>query len=84
MAKYELLERAFIDQRLWEPGEVVEVSDDVIPGPHMKPVDASAKAAFKKTGFVNHEMSTHEIVDKIADFGASPQGIKSGMDAVGQ
>ncbi|MFZ0931245.1 MAG: hypothetical protein WAN11_21745 [Syntrophobacteraceae bacterium] len=83
MAKYKLLERAFIDQRLWEPGETVEVGDDVIPGPHMQPVDAAARAAFKKTGFVNHEMSTHEIVDKIADFGASPQSVKSGMDASG-
>jgi hypothetical protein len=49
----------------------------------MQPMDAAARTAFKKTGFVNHEMSTHEIVDKIADFGASPQGIKSGMEASG-
>lgn len=81
MAKYELLERAFINQVLWEPGTVVEVADDVIPGPHMKPVDVAAKAAFKKTGFVNGATLQNDIVDKIADFGASPQGIKSGINA---
>ncbi|MGO8945426.1 MAG: hypothetical protein ACLQJ7_17365 [Syntrophobacteraceae bacterium] len=81
MAKYELLEKAFIHNRIWEPGEVVEVDDSVVPGPHMKPVDAAAKAAFKKAGIVNHEMSTHEIVDRIAHFGATPQGVKSGMNA---
>jgi hypothetical protein len=81
MAKYELLERAFINQCLWEPGAVVEVGDDVIPGPHMKPVDAAAKAAFKKTGFVNSASMEHDIVDRIADFGASPAGVRSGMNA---
>ena len=81
MAKYKLLERAFIDQCVWEEGSIVEVADDVIPGPHMVPQDAAARAAAKRHGVVNHEMSVHEIVDKIADFGASPQGIKSGMNA---
>jgi hypothetical protein len=81
MAKYELLERAFINQILWEPGAVVDVADDVIPGPHMKPVDAAARTAFKKTGFVNGPTLQNEVVDRIADFGASPQGVKSGMNA---
>ena len=78
MAKYELLERAFIHQRLWEPGEEVEVDDSVIPGPHMKPLDAAAKTAFKKTGFVLGASQPHDVVDSIAAFGASPTG-KSGM-----
>ncbi len=81
MAKYELLERAFINERLWEPGETVEVADDVIPGPHMKPVDAAARAAFKKTGFINGPSLQNEIVDSIAAYGASPAGMKSGINA---
>jgi len=44
-------------------------------------MDAAARAAMKKHGVVNHEMSAHEIVDKIADFGASPQGVRSGINA---
>jgi hypothetical protein len=83
MAKYELLERSFINQMLLDPGAVVEVSDDVVPGPHMKPVDAAAKAAFKKTGYTVGAVTEHEIVDSIASFGASPAGIKAGMNASG-
>lgn len=83
MARYELLERSFINQTLLDPGAIVEVDDDVIPGPHMKPVDTAAKTAFKKTGFVVGAVTEHEIVDSIATFGASPAGVKSGMNASG-
>ncbi len=81
MAKYELLERAFIHNRLWEPGEVVEVDDSVIPGPHMKPLDAAAEKAFKKTGFALGVVPERDLVDAIATFGATPAGMKSGMNA---
>ncbi|MFZ0945691.1 MAG: hypothetical protein WB930_00050 [Syntrophobacteraceae bacterium] len=81
MAKYELLEKAFIHNRIWEPGETVEVDDSVIPGPHMKPLDAAAEKAFKKTGFTLGAVQQHDIVDAIASFGATPQGVKAGMTA---
>ncbi len=80
MAKYELLERSFVHNRLWEPGEVVEVDDSLVPGPHMKPVNAAAEKAFKKTGHVLGVIPERDLVDAIATFGASPQGVKSGMN----
>jgi hypothetical protein len=48
MARYELLQKAFIDVRVHEAGETVTVADDVIPGPYMKPLDKAAIAAFRK------------------------------------
>ena len=81
MAKYKLLEKAFINQLLLEAGSEVVVPDDVIPGPHMQPMDAAARAAFKKTGFINGASLQNEIVDSIAAYGASPAGMKSGINA---
>ncbi len=81
MAKYKLLEKAFINQLLLEAGSEVVVPDDVIPGPHMEPMDAAARAAFKKTGFINSASLQNEIVDSIAAYGASPAGMKSGINA---
>ena len=53
MAQYKLLETAFINQRLYVEGEICEVDDSVIPGPHMVPQDDAAKKAFKKAGITN-------------------------------
>jgi glutathione S-transferase len=78
MAKYKLLERAFIHQRLWEPDEIVEVADDLMPGPHMVPQDSAARAAVKKYGVIVGEAAQHSLVDSIASFGAAPP-IKHGM-----
>ena len=51
MAKYKLLEKAFINDRLWETDEIVDVPDDVTPGPHMLPLDAAAhQAALRQPG----------------------------------
>lgn len=49
MAKYEVLERSFINHRVHEVGEFVEheFSDGGTHGPNLKPVDGSAKAAPK-------------------------------------
>lgn len=84
MAKYELLEKAFIDNRIYEAGEIAEVGDSVIPGPFMKPVDAEAKKRAKEVGLVLGPMP--DPVDqltamKVEAIGASPQGVKSGMAA---
>ena len=82
MAKYELLEKSFIDNRIWEPGEIVEVPDDLIPGPHMVPVDDAAKRVAKKLGLVNGPLPdpVHELTLTDAErMGASPQGVKTGM-----
>ncbi len=84
MAKYLILERAFINNRLYEPGESVDVADEVIPGPHMKPVDAAAKKVAKSIGLVNEDMPdfvdqmTPNTVD-VTSYGASPQIGQSGM-----
>ena len=79
MAKYEILERSFIHQRLWEPGEIVTVDDDLVPGPHMKPLDAAARKAIKKNGIIVGCIVNY--VDAITGFGVSPQDVKSGINA---
>jgi hypothetical protein len=88
MAKYKLLEKAFIHNRLYDPAiegqDVVEVSDDTIPGPHMVPLDAAAKKAAKEVGLVNGPIPDpiNEITMTEAErLGASPQAVKSGMAA---
>ena len=48
MAKYELLEKAFINNRIYEVGEVVDVDNSAIPGPFMKPIDARRKSGPRK------------------------------------
>lgn len=46
--RFTVTERAFIENGLREPGEVVEVPDDVVPGPHMLPVAGDKKAEAAK------------------------------------
>jgi len=50
MAKYKLTDTAYLAERLLAPGEVVEVADTVVPGPHMNPVDDAARRAVKAAG----------------------------------
>ena len=87
MAKYKLLEMAYINNTLLNAGAIVTVPDGTIPGPHMQPVDETAKRAFAKAGVKNCDIPNYiddmtGLVDVTA-FGASPQGIKAGiaMDA---
>lgn len=82
MAKYKLLEKAFIDNRLYEAGEIVEVSGNCIPGPHMSPHDAEARKKAREVGLVNGPLP--DPVDqltamKVEAIGASPQDVRSGM-----
>jgi hypothetical protein len=81
MAKYRFLEKAFINERLWEINEEVDLPDDVIPGPHMLPMDNAARNAIKKAGVVNGPIPdpVDELTKDPANFGASPPGVKSGM-----
>lgn len=84
MATYKLLEKAFIDNRIYEPGETVTVADDVVPGPFMKPLDAAAKKMAKEVGLVVGP--SPDPVDQITatnaeTIGAAPQNVKSGMAA---
>ncbi len=79
MAKYKLLEKSFIHQRLWDEGEIVDVDDNLVPGPHMQPMDAAARTAVKKYGVVVGATLEHSVVDSIATYGATPAGMKSGM-----
>jgi hypothetical protein len=87
MARYEILEKSFINDRLWQPGEIVEVPDSVTPGQHMKPVDAAAKRRAKEVGLVNGpspdwaDQIAASAAAREADLAASPQGIRSGMNA---
>jgi hypothetical protein len=86
MAKYKLLERSFINNRIHEEGDTVEISDGIIPGPHMVPVDDAAKRIAKRVGLVNGPIPDpiNEITMTEAErMGASPQEVKSGMAASG-
>jgi hypothetical protein len=79
VAKYKLLQRSFIDNNLYQPGAVVTVRDDLIPGPHMVPVDEKAKQMARQIGLVNEIVP--DFVDEltggpdVTKYGASPQGM---------
>jgi hypothetical protein len=79
MAKYKLMEAAFINNQLHQAGEKVEVPDDLVPGPHMVPVDKAASKAAREIGLVNGPM--RDPIDEITSLGASPAGVKSGIRA---
>jgi hypothetical protein len=79
MAKYKLLETAFIDNRICVAGEKVEVADDMVPGPHMVPVDGAAKKMATSVGLVNGEIP--DPIDQITSMGATPAGAKTGIRA---
>lgn len=45
MAKFKLAQDAYIDDRLWKKGDIIEIDPKVHrPGPHMLPVDADLPA----------------------------------------
>lgn len=52
MAKYRFEQRSYHGDRLIEKGQEFEIGDDVIPGPHMFPLDDAAKAAAEKGNVV--------------------------------
>lgn len=85
MAQYKLTETAYIHNTLWPEGEIVTVADDVIPGPHMIPMDAAAKKMVKSIpGFTNDRMPDplNELTP-VTSFGAAPNvkhGILSGEE----
>jgi hypothetical protein len=63
MARYELLQKAFIDMRVLEVGEQITVADDVIPGPYMKPLDKPALVAFKAYAAAGYRAPVRNIED---------------------
>jgi hypothetical protein len=83
MAKYRLLAKSFIDNHICEEGEEIVVDDELVPGPHMKPLDAAAKAAIKKADVTVGEMPDIivELTGGVDTIGASPQGVRSGIAA---
>ncbi len=50
MARYRVTETCYLAERLLQPGDDVEVADDVVPGPHMTPKDDAARKAVKAAG----------------------------------
>jgi len=82
MAKYKLLQRAYINNQLYDEGATVEVSDEMLPGSHMVPLDAAARKRAKEAGIEN--MQVPDFVDALTGgpdvraYGASPQ-MKSGV-----
>jgi hypothetical protein len=46
MATYKVLQKSYIDDQMVEADQMVTVSDDVIPGQHWQPMDASARTAY--------------------------------------
>jgi hypothetical protein len=83
MAKYLLLQDAFIDNHFRKEGAAVVVADTMIPGPHMRPVDNVAKAMCKKHGVINDVVPDYvdhmtSLID-VTKFGASPQNMDAGV-----
>jgi hypothetical protein len=75
MAQYKLLEESFAQDRrelpmgprIFQVGEILDVADNVIPGPHMVPVDSAARLAALKAGLVNErgpatDQEVHNLV----------------------
>ena len=56
MAKYRFTETAYSDGRIYKEGETVTVSNSVIPGPHMTPLDEDAKTAAKSANMVKTDL----------------------------
>lgn len=79
MAKYKLLEPAYIDNRIYVAGEKVVVPDDFIPGPHMVPIDAEAKKMAREIGLVNGALP--DPIDEMTSLGSTPAGAKTGIRA---
>lgn len=83
MAKYRLLEAAFIQQvnsdgpQLYPEGSIIDVPEETIPGPHMLPLDAAARTASAGMELISNPHTRGGHTD--ADLGASPQDIPSGF-----
>jgi hypothetical protein len=50
MARYRVTALCYINDRILQDGEDVEVADDLIPGPHLSPRDDAARRAIKGAG----------------------------------
>ena len=50
MARWKFLQSAYIDGRLFQPGEIASLRDDWKPGPFVEPLDADAARAFFDAG----------------------------------
>jgi hypothetical protein len=74
MAKYEVLERSFINNRLHDAGSIIEY--DGVPAENLKPVDTSAKAAAKAAAASGEPLNIIESAPK--DGEASGDGGSSG------
>jgi hypothetical protein len=87
MAQYKLTQDAFINNIYYGTGSTVTVADDLVPGPHMIPVDAAAKKRAKETG--HKPDAVPDYVDQITGqvdvtkYGSSPQ-VNSGIMLSGE
>ena len=91
MAQYKVHEASYLPDgslgisRMFQPGEVASVPDNLVPGPHMEPLDRAGKAAFlacidRKTGkYVPPKMNKIEEMPLATFAGFDMQG----MDAEG-
>jgi hypothetical protein len=50
MARYRFLAAAYIDGRVFQPGEQADLRADWVPGPYVEPLDAEAARAFFDAG----------------------------------
>jgi len=50
MARYRITETSYINDRLVAEEAIIEVADDLVPGPHMQPRDDAARKAVKAAG----------------------------------
>ena len=62
MAKYELTERSFIDLRIMEPGEIVKIPDDQIPGRTWEPYGPGPHREWHHIPYRSEEYHRYSVV----------------------
>jgi len=50
MARYRITEPAYINLRMLQEGDEIDLADDFVPGPHMQPRDEPARRAARAAG----------------------------------
>ena len=62
MARYRITATCYINDRIMNEGDEIDVADSMIPGPHLSPRDDAARRAVKAAG---NRMSLVDPIDSL-------------------